>query len=71
MMGLWVAAGKPRYKYDEPSTVYISNVAGVHKVGWARGARCEHSERRAPGKVNAESQERRDGEGCRVSRRVF
>lgn len=32
MMGLWVAAGKPRYTDDEPSTVFISNVAGKHKV---------------------------------------
>lgn len=40
MMGLWVASGKPRYTDDEPSTVFISNVAGKHKVSGRCTACC-------------------------------
>ena len=31
---LWVTDGKPRYRGDEASVVFISDVGAVHKVGW-------------------------------------
>jgi hypothetical protein len=32
LLGLWVANGKPRYRGDEASVVFISDVAAVHQT---------------------------------------
>ena len=38
MLLLWVTDGKPRYRGDEASVVFISDVGAVHKVGHIQGS---------------------------------
>ena len=33
LLGLWVHAGKPRYRGDEASVVFISDTGAYYKVG--------------------------------------